>query len=187
MFYPNIALCGKAGSGKDAVGKYLCEAHGYTRLAFADPLREMGLEVNPIIAHASGEPIHLAHIIGVSGWETAKYVFPEVRRLLQQMGQTVRSIDPDFWVRTLMAKAAAAPGPIVVTDTRYRNEQLALVRDGFLCVRVTRPGAGLSGAAGAHDSETELDGTYADYALCNDGTLETLRARVDDMMAPFGH
>ena len=34
------ALCGPAGAGKDTVADYLVEHHGYTKLAFADALRD---------------------------------------------------------------------------------------------------------------------------------------------------
>lgn len=179
----SIALCGKAGSGKDTVAQYLCEAHGYTRLAFADPLKEMALTVDPFISLVAGEPVRLSRIVQLRGWEQAKQMFPEVRRTLQQMGQTVRALDRDFWVRTLLASALKARGPIVVSDMRYLNEYQSMHRAGFLTVRVVRPGAGLSGSAGAHISETELDGFPMVARLLNDGSLDLLHARADALIA----
>src|SRR4051812_11153513 len=35
-----IGLVGFAGSGKDTVGQYLVEEHGFTSIAFADPLKD---------------------------------------------------------------------------------------------------------------------------------------------------
>ncbi|MGW1859354.1 deoxynucleotide monophosphate kinase family protein [Streptomyces collinus] len=179
----NIALLGKAGSGKDTVAAHLVAEHGYTRLAFADPLKDMALEVNPFVTWVAGEPIRLATLVNNHGWDRAKEMFPEIRRTLQHMGQTVRERDRSFWIRALLRAAVQIRGPIVVTDVRYLNEYAAMQRAGFSTVRVTRPGAGLVGAAGAHHSETELDDARTTSAVLNDGSLDLLRARVDQLFS----
>jgi hypothetical protein len=185
--YPNIALFGKARSGKDTVASHLVQRHGYTRLAFADPLREMALSVDPLIPteRYPARLIHvrLAQLVADAGWEYAKDRYPEVRRLLQQMGQTVRGYDSHFWIRALLAKASAIGTPIVVTDVRYPNEHASLMRAGFDVVRVMRPGSGLDGSAGGHDSETALDDFTATAGIMNVGTLDQLGGYVDDLIA----
>lgn len=40
MKKPHIIVSGQAGHGKDSVGSYLVESHGYMRTAFGDPLKE---------------------------------------------------------------------------------------------------------------------------------------------------
>ena len=45
----SVALMGRAGAGKDTVASILTEHRGYARVAFADPLKEMALAVDPII------------------------------------------------------------------------------------------------------------------------------------------
>ena len=40
MRKPHIIVSGEAGHGKDSVGSYLVENHGYQRAAFGDPLKE---------------------------------------------------------------------------------------------------------------------------------------------------
>lgn len=40
MQKPHIIISGQAGHGKDTVGSYLVDAHGYVRAAFGDPLKE---------------------------------------------------------------------------------------------------------------------------------------------------
>lgn len=181
----NVALCGKARSGKDTVAAHLCEAHGYTRLAFADPLKEMALAVDPFISFVGGEPRRLSRLLELHGWERAKEMYPEVRRTLQQMGQTVRERDGSFWIRALLRSAVVVNGPIVVTDMRYENEYRALHRAGFLDVRVERPGSGLDGSAGAHSSETDLDRFRMTASILNDGSLDLLHARTDALLEAF--
>ncbi|MDX2590979.1 hypothetical protein PV343_01395 [Streptomyces sp. WI03-4A] len=174
---------GKAGSGKDTVAAHLVAAHGYTRLAFADPLKDMALEVDPFVQLVGGEAIRLSRVVALHGWDRAKEWCPEVRRLLQHMGQGVRQRDRSFWIRALLRAAVQIRGPIVVTDVRYLNEYAAMQRAGFSTVRVTRPGAGLVGAAGSHHSETELDDARTTSAVLNDGSLDLLRARVDQLFS----
>lgn len=178
---PNLALVGKARSGKDTLAAHLCEAHGYTRLAFADPLKEMALDINPYIPTGYGVTARLTPLIADVGWEYAKDNYPEVRRLLQRVGQTVRGYDSDFWLRALVAKIG--DGPTVVTDVRYPNELVALRFKGFRSVRIIRPGlAGLPAGASAHESETSLDQMPTLYALYNGGTIADLTSRADRLI-----
>ena len=44
-----LGLVGRKQSGKDTFAQRLVEEHGYTRLAFADPLKAVALAANPIV------------------------------------------------------------------------------------------------------------------------------------------
>ncbi|MDP5128626.1 MAG: hypothetical protein NWP37_02495, partial [Pontimonas sp.] len=80
------------------------------------------------------------------GWEEAKRSYPDVRRLLQNLGtEAIRALDPGFWVRIAMKKALEADGPVVFIDTRFPNEIDAIRRQGGILVRVERPGCGAPG------------------------------------------
>lgn len=187
MTLRNIALIGRARSGKDTVADRLIATRQYTRVAFADPLKEMALGIDPIIAYSVvGGPVRLSHILDAGkGWEYAKDKYPEVRRILQQCGQTVREYDEDFWLRIAMRKVDGAEKlnmPVVVTDVRYPNEYDALVARGFLMVRLIRPldVAGMLTYRGVqHESETALDGFAAHITLYNDETLTELYEEAD--------
>jgi hypothetical protein len=159
------------------------DRYGYTRLAFADPLKEMALSIDPYIHTGYGLFVRLARLVSDAGWEYAKDHYPEVRQVLQRSGQTVRAMGADYWIRALLAKASAIDTPIVVTDVRYPNEHTAMMSAGFDVVRVMRPGAGLDGSAGGHDSETALDDFTATAGIMNAGTLDELGGYVDDLVA----
>lgn len=179
---PNIALWGKARSGKDTVAARLCEAHGYTRLAFADPLKDMALSVDPFVTTVAGQPVRLSEVVKLHGWDGAKSIFPEVRRLLQHMGQTVRERDRSFWIRTLLRSAVMISGPIVVTDVRYPNEFKAMQRAGFQMVQIRRPAAlrcTLADSMSQHESETALDDFTSTLTLTNDRDIPALHLAVD--------
>ena len=40
-----IGLSGKKGSGKDTVAEFLIKHHNFTRIAFADPIKDIGTAV----------------------------------------------------------------------------------------------------------------------------------------------
>lgn len=70
---------------------------------------------------------------------------------------------------------------VAIPDCRFRNEVEAIRAAGGKVVRVVRPGAGLSGAAGLHPSEremAELPDSLFDVVIENTGTLERFRQQV---------
>ncbi|MFD3904129.1 hypothetical protein HXS80_15905 [Streptomyces sp. CB04723] len=190
-YYKSIGLIGLARSGKDTVGARLRQRYGYQRVAFADPLKRAALSVDPFVttwARSTGpQPVRLSEVVQVHGWDEAKTAYPEVRRVLQHIGQTVRELDPDFWVRAAFPAIDAASRlglPVVVTDVRYENEAQALTDRGFSLVRVTRPGAGLADGTGQHRSETELADYPTALTISNTGTLGDLTDIVDSLLLP---
>jgi hypothetical protein len=169
-------------SGKDTIAARLVAQFQYTRGAFADPLRVMAYGQNPIITADGIGVKRLASVVDDFGWERAKEEFPEVRRTLQEIGQGVRTLDPDFWIRILLEKVDNAEKwnlPLVVTDVRYRNEADALKARGFRLVRVTRPGNSSAEGPLSHLSERDLDRYTPDAMVYNGGSLAELHQRAD--------
>jgi len=178
MTLPHVALTGKARAGKDTAGAYLVERHGYTRVAFADGVREVALAIDPYVCDC---PMRLSEMVDFGGWEDAKRS-PEVRRLLQVIGTEAgrRYFGAEVWVDLALRKAAKIDGPVVFTDCRFPNEADAVAVDlGGLVVRIERTGAG----AGEHASETAMDGYPFDHVVTNDGTVEELHAALDRIVA----
>lgn len=174
--YPVVGLIGKKRSGKDTFAQGLI-ARGATRFAFADPLKEAALELNPLIGPVAlpGElapirDVRLADAVDRLGWEGAKEI-PEVRRTLQQFGIGIRAIDEAFWVRVTLTRAVVHDGPAVITDVRFPNEAKAIADVGGILVRIDRPGLA---STDTHISETALDGYPADLTVTNSGTADDL-------------
>jgi hypothetical protein len=170
----HVAFIGRARSGKDSAAARLVEQRGYTRVAFADPLKSLALSANPLV----DDGWSLSDCVAAIGWEKAKGL-PEVREFLQKLGQGVRDLDPGFWIRQAVARIESTPGPVVVTDCRYLNEATALKRIGFRIIRVQRPPHGGELTGPQHVSETELDHFIYDAFLDNSGSLQDLWDRVD--------
>ncbi|MFE5621716.1 hypothetical protein ACFQ8S_06840 [Streptomyces virginiae] len=186
-YYKHVGLIGKARSGKDTVAKRLNERWGYSRVAFADPLKEMALDLDPLIPTSPTVWVRLSTLVRDTGWEYAKDTYPEVRRVLQRAGQGVRRHNEDFWVDVAMDRIASTEStgvPVVVTDVRYENEAFALLNRGFALIRVVRPGSGLTDGNGDHESETALDYVATTLTIGNNGTLQELRDTVDTLLLP---
>ncbi|MFF4478688.1 hypothetical protein ACFY1A_16960 [Streptomyces sp. NPDC001520] len=186
---PNIGILGRARSGKDTAGRWLVENRGYNRVAFADPLRDAALKLDPIIDDGNvGYSFHamrLSEIVGGYGWERAKEI-GDTRRILQELGSAIRDLDPDFWLRQALKTADEASErtglPCVVTDVRYPNEVAALRERGWHLVYVDRPDAPQLD----HPSErlTEDD---ADYVIRNIDSLAYFLEGVEWLWERINH
>lgn len=194
-----IALSGKKRSGKDTLAARLIEAHGYTRVAFADPMRAAALALDPLVSieqdetgpldfppAAAASPVRLAWLVNAVGWEAAKGV-REVRRTLQRLGtEAGRNIlGENVWVDAAMRQVDAIDGPVVITDCRFPNEADAVRARGGIVVRIVREALP---AGDTHPSETALDGYSHFRALVgNDGTIDDLHGWADavaNLVAP---
>lgn len=176
-----IGLSGYARSGKDTVAEYLVEHYGFTRMAFADPMKEALRRLNPLITFGGMDGISLAWAVEKSGWEVVKDESPEVRGLLQRMGTEVgrNMFGEDFWVDYAIGQSWKNDN-VVFSDVRFRNEAHAIQKNWGQNWRINRPG---SVAANDHISETQMDGySEFDLVLSNDGPLEELYAKIDSIM-----
>lgn len=188
-----VGMIGKKRSGKDTFAGTLVEERGFQRFAFADPLKDAVLKVNPIVfcagpksddpraevvgaAARQPRPRRLQDVVRTLGWEEAKEN-REVRRLLQEYGVAIREIQEDFWVRATLDRALAVEAsgtPVVVTDVRFPNEADEVRERGGVIVRIVRPG---QVSNDSHASETALDDYVEDVLIVNDGTLDDLAAK----------
>ncbi len=175
-----IGLCGYAGAGKDAAAQALTDK-GWTRVAFADPVRQALLNLNPTIIHIiDGIPSRLADVLVEVGWDKLK-LWPQVRQLLQRMGtESGRNIHgPDCWVNIARRKIDALSSNVVVTDVRFLSE-VSMIRElGGQIVRIEKPNVG---PINAHISEVMP--FEPDEVIQNDGTLEELHQKVLGLLEP---
>ena len=169
-----IGLVGKSGSGKDTVAGFLKESGAYT-IGLADPLKEFCKEVFDFSDAQLYGPSANRNAIDERWGITPRHA-------LQTLGTDWgRSLHPDVWLRYAIRRAKvleAACRTVVITDCRFQNEAAAIQAAGGEIWKIERPGAGLSGAAGDHASEQEIDRIPAHRFIMNDGSLEDLRAAV---------
>lgn len=191
---PLIGLCGYAQTGKDTTANFLVKKYDWTRVAFADALRDVLYALNPIVVREVGGVIDGPHnvyrvqdLVDEWGWDKVKVEWQEVRALLQRLGTEAGRdiIDPNLWVGMGEEKIESAGGPVVVTDCRFPNELSLIKRRKGTLIWVERPG---TGPANAHASEHTVSKDDCDLVLLNNGTIDDLYLQIDKVVAkgPFG-
>lgn len=182
-----VGFCGFAQSGKDTAAGFLVE-RGWTRLAFADILRESLYNLNPIVqtkfrSHPGPDgPIDTPYewervqaIVDSIGWDRAKVEYPEIRQLLQRFGTEVgrELYGENFWVDRVMNQVTH-PGRYVITDVRFPNEEIAVHKAGGRLFRINRGGVV---AVNGHASE-DIDRLQIDGVIPNTSDVDKFRAVV---------
>lgn len=170
-----IGLTGYAQSGKDTVAKILVNQYGYKRVAFADKIRELLLEINPIMYKGN----RLSTFIKEFGWEFAKSNH-EVRELLQDFGLGVRNIlGSDVWIVSALREMDDVNQNYVVTDVRFLNEASMIKNLNGQLWRIKKIEVE---AVNDHISESEMADYKVDQIFTNNGTLEDLELLVKTRM-----
>lgn len=180
-----VGISGFARTGKDTAANYLVKHHGFTRVSFADTLRDLAFRADPQI-EVGEDLVPLSGVVSAHTWEGAKD-FPQVRGFLQRLGVGAREIlGENIWVDAAFREMQKAPTDrIVVPDVRFPNEANAIrwnppqtgpitATKGTL-IRLHRPGFG---PINSHPSETALDNYHFDHDIDNDGTVDELGPKV---------
>lgn len=173
-----IGLTGYAQSGKDTVASLLVENYGFTRVAFADKIRELLYEMDPPFPMADGKVVGLQNLIDIYGWDSAKQN-ELVRSMLQNLGVGARKLfGPQFWVHEAMKAMLKEPKldlNYVITDVRFANEADMIRANNGVLWRVIRPGVG---PVNGHVSESELATIEVDHVINNDGDFKDLMVKL---------
>lgn len=177
-----VALTGKAGSGKSTAAEGLARDHGFVRVRFADPLKNMlrslyrdaGLDEAEIERRIEGDlkEVPCEVLCGRTPRQAMQWLGTEWGRNM---------VAPDFWTR-LWTRRAKRHARVVVEDCRFENEAQTVRRARGLIVRVERPGLAPI-AAGGHVSEA--GGVDADALVENGGPKESLWKRVALLIQPM--
>lgn len=168
-----IGIAGKAGAGKSTLAQMFADSAGYSRVRFAQPLKDMlktlGLDEDQVDGDRKEEPSDL--LCG----HTPRYA---MQTLGTEWGREL--IGEDVWCRAGLARARAS-APAVIDDARFANEFQAIRSAGGVIVEIRRPGA--SGTyAPQHASERDVDDLHADYLVLNEGSLSDLRDWADGLL-----
>lgn len=150
-----IAFVAKAGAGKTTLAMLLVKHHGFTKLSFANVLKEFATNV-------LSRPLDKKRD----------------RQFLQMMGEGARQSDVDVWIRwlhiQLQAYERASVTDFVVDDVRYVNEAEWLRKQGFIIVRLVGRSYKMKAELAEHPSETKMAEIEADFEVDASGTVEEM-------------
>jgi len=175
--------------GKNAFGEALAAATDSQCLSFADPLKEIAIQLGMPRKIAYGSE---AERRGWTKYLKAKGEAVDARVWLQWIGTEFGrdQVATNLWVELLLEKAWRSPEcSVVVTDARFKNELLDIHRIAarmgvtfrFVRIRIKRPG---QESSETHQSETEqlsISDLCFEHVVVNDGTLEELVQRARDL------
>jgi hypothetical protein len=199
-----IGIGGEKGSGKDTAAQVLIDKHGFTRTAFADPLKQLiskalGIDLLYFYdRHLKDKDFDQPRIISIKEIRNicdlcgaSPTVFKELcmfnwsanspRELMQIIGtEMVRNfVDHLYWVKQTM-KQVNNGKRWVITDMRMSNERQAVAQLGGSLLRIINPSIEKTDQ---HKSETDL-GSIDEYdqVVYNDSTIAVLHARVEGLL-----
>jgi hypothetical protein len=137
-----VGLMGPRGAGKDAVGRYLAKQHKFTKIAFADAIRQeagaaWGIScLNFLVRRLKDEPTRWFSVnrcrdqvfvrwfkAAHPGDQMALWRPRSPRWVMQQWGAfRVDMESPDYWIAQVRKRLKSIPTSIVFTDVRTPEE-----------------------------------------------------------------
>lgn len=168
MRFPNIALLGRARSGKTTVARYLQEQYDYIEFAFGEELKR-----------------HADEIFGKSEKKD--------RKLYQWFGEKMREYDPLVWVkivdRGIDEHEKQWSNPVIISDMRQKHEYEYAIEKEFLIIKIesdmnTRINRMIELNDDftvkdlTHDTEQVVDELAPHIVLQNNGNLDDLYRKV---------
>ncbi len=166
-----IGFAGKARSGKDTAGKYLVDKYQFAHYYFAKPLKE----ATKIMFGLTDEQIKNKE-------KPAEPWGRSPRDLYQLLGTDIaRTIDVNVWVKGADIFMRENPSrSIVVTDVRFSNEAFWIRSQGGIVVYLQSDTRGIDENSG-HSSENGLQGDDVDIIIQNDGTINALHEKLEEL------
>lgn len=206
-----IGVVGFIGSGKGTAADILVKKHGFTKLSFADTVKDATAAIFGWQRHLLEGDTDESRTWreAKDEWWSERFGYDFSPRLALQMMGTEAGRDvfhPDIWIHSLERKMEMYPN-VVIADVRFPNEIKFIQNKGGFVVRVKRgPDPEWYDLAHAANSETFLHapeahdemektgihysewawiGSIMDYHLTNEGALSMLEADITHMIKVF--
>jgi len=175
-----IGLGFKARAGKDTVAAHLVNNYAFVQESFAFPLKEY---IGRQICGFNDKQLYGAWKETIdTEWEKTP------RQMLQLIGTDAlrRIVHDDFWVIPMKRKLKEHlrnERHIVISDVRFMNEINMIKNMKGVLIKIDRENPDKITGFEKHTSEVELESFDDwDHILDNNGTIEELYSRVDDIL-----
>lgn len=168
-----LGFCGLIGAGKTVAAQHLVTAHGFARVRFAGPLKDMcralGLSEREVDGDLKEQPSALL------GGKTPRWA---MQSLGTEWGRNL--IAEDLWIRAWRAACDRVPKSakgIVADDVRFENEADAIRALAGRVIRIHRGAR----EAGEHASENQK--LIIGKRILNNGSIADLHRAIDELVA----
>lgn len=170
-----IGISGKARSGKDTIASHLWATYGFTRIAFADPMKLAAQAIFGLSQDATwNDTVKEAEI---------PYWGLSPRRMFQLLGNDALKpvFGNDLWIKrwNITYQQMKETDDIVVPDVRFDHEADFIRSLGGTILHLSRPDVQ---AVASHVSEAGIELKVGDWEVINDGTILDLTAKVDAIL-----
>lgn len=185
----NIGIAGKFAVGKTSVANILESNHGYVRMSIASSLKQFVNEMyaRDVYGTDEGAVLQKSDSILINTVDGRRMV--TVRQLLQDIGNQMKLIDQDIWLRGVRHQVLLwneMGKSVVIDDVRFPREAEYLKNIGFINVRLTASedtrleryfrtyGIKPTRQELTDKSETAVDAITPDYELDGERSAEEL-------------
>lgn len=178
-----VAICGAKRCGKDTVASMLQHRMEPCRhLKIAQPLKDMcGIMFGWSPKHLEDdEKDQVDAKWGISPRDAMKFIGTEMMQYKIQ--ELLPEIGRNFWIKQLINKINVGEN-IIISDLRFVHEFL-MIKAHFpnaVIVKVMKQTAAAATTTDLHSSEVEWKDIVEDVLIDNHGSLEDLRAQVDQI------
>jgi hypothetical protein len=186
-----IAITGKANAGKNTTAMLIGETFGeqtqYKLLAFADPIKEMLLQMFPWAARKClyGPSKLRNNIIPDALDKNGKPL--TYRQVLIDLGRQGREYQEDHWIKVFNYRVkymlpTSSKTAIIVTDVRYRNEFDYLKENGYYQIKILR-NSDIVINDSSETNQDQIKNEEFDFILDNNGSLNDLNGNIKKIVS----
>lgn len=170
-----IGIHGKARSGKDTCAKHLWVHHGFTRIAFADPLK-IAVQAAFGLTDAQTWDDDLKEVV-IPYWGLSP------RRMFQLFGNEAMKpvFGSDHWIKrwAVTHSTLRETDDVVIPDVRHEDEAAFIRFHGGLIIHLHRDNLA---SVAAHSSEAGIKYREGDIRVVNNSTLDQLAFCLDSLV-----
>jgi hypothetical protein len=169
-----ILVSGFAGSGKDEIGRYLESKYKFHKDSLAAPVKSIASLLWNVNDLSIFNDTNLKE-------KKLKDANLSPRKMCQIVGHELRGIcGEDIWCENLIRRFGTN-GNLVITDNRYGNEiQFFKKYFNVKSIRIQRNN--FKGSVGFKNHKSESIDFDTDFIIQNDGTIDNLYNKIDDVM-----
>lgn len=195
-----IGICGFAGSGKSTVADILEKNHGFKKLSFAGPLKDMVSSIfgwdREMLEGTTQESRQWREKVDPWWSDRLQYANLTPRLILQIMGTEVMRAHyhSDIWIASMEKQLLDNNhNRLVITDCRFPNEFKAISDQGgdilYISRELTNPSwfaaykePNMAPPKNVHISETAWINEPIDHVIINDLSISDLKRSINELV-----